>query len=168
VTTGSSYAFLPGTGYETLANNTGGLGKVAFNASGMTATISSTSNFGLVSAKFSSALRNNLQLTIQAFDAVGTPLTPVQATLLPSQVTSLALSLYGVRTVTFSTSGGTTAFPGMIDGVQFAMDNLVLGNPVTAPEPASVAMTAIGLIGLGAVARRRRRRYATNGSATSR
>jgi hypothetical protein len=126
---------------------------LAFNGGGAPASISATSaaGFALTDGFFTGAWNNGLNITAQATFENGT--TATNSFLVnTSGPKDVVFDWTGLKSVTFTSSGGTqqAGFGG--SGTQFAIDNL---NATPVPEPTSVALLLAGVGLLGVVARRR-------------
>ena len=114
-------------------------GNVAYNIGALTASITSTAPFDLVSAYLTSAWNDNLQVEVLGY--VGSTLT-YSNLYLPSATTAtlITFNYLGVDTVSFRSFGGTPHPSYHGTGEQFAMDNLTLA----VPEPSSGALVILG------------------------
>jgi hypothetical protein len=125
---------------------------VAFNGYGSLATISSSTPFNLDSGYFTGAYNDGLNVTVQGYFG-STPTGSVSFTVNTTGPTFETLNLYGITSVTFSSSGGTDAGSPFGDGTQFVLDNLSVN---TIPEPSTYALFSIGAIGMMMVMRRKK------------
>jgi hypothetical protein len=126
---------------------------VAYNRGGFPAEIDSPgTNFDFLSAYFTGAWNSNLNIEVQGFS--GTNLIYDQ-TLVPSvtHATLFTLDYLDIDRLYFDSYGGQPAFDGD-DGKQFVMDNFEFE---FVPEPSSLLLTALGLVSLCAVLKRKRR-----------
>ncbi len=135
-----------------VALNTGG------NQAGFTAV--AFPKFTLVGGNFTSAWRDNLQLTIEGYNGGLAPVFWTTQTLSPTSILSLTLNWTGLTTVVFTTSGGTV-HPGLYPGgthAQFALDDLQV---IPTPVPATLPLFASALGYLGVFGWRRRKSAAS-------
>lgn len=143
-----SFAYHP-SGYQ--AGATSG-SRVAYNAFGNPATISSASSFSLTSGFFTAGWRDGLTLRVVGTGANSFDKTYTLSAFTPTEI---VFNWTGLTSVTFSTSGGTfvNAYGGG-GGNQFVVDDLNFTSAV--PEPATYGMLLGGLGLIGFAARRKR------------
>jgi hypothetical protein len=126
---------------------------VAFNSGGNPASISATSaaGFDLTDGFFTAAWNNGLNISAQATFENGT--TASRSFLVnTSGPTDVVFDWTDLKSVRFSSFGGTLQ-PGFSGkGTQFAIDNL---NATPVPEPGNVALLLAGIGLLGVISRRR-------------
>ncbi|MEP6835802.1 MAG: PEP-CTERM sorting domain-containing protein [Gemmatimonas sp.] len=138
---------------------------VVLNGGGQAMSISG-GTFNLLGGNFAAAWTNGLNLNVKGFSA-GNLLYNQNYSLDWSSAQSLALNLFGVDNVVFSSSGGTRdqLFPDgsnqsfVADNLEFSAGSFVaqeVGVNVV-PEPMTVSLMAAGLLILGGVQSRRRR-----------
>lgn len=127
---------------------------LAFNSGGNPASIFATraTGFTLTDGFFTAAWNNGLGITAQAKFENGTSATN-SFYVDTSGPKDVVFDWTGLKSVTFTSFGGThqAGFNG--SGTQFAIDNLNVAPAV--PEPANVALLLAGVGLLGVVARRR-------------
>jgi hypothetical protein len=136
---------------------------VAYNAFGAPgAVLEASSPFTLNSGWFTAAWQDELTLDMTGY--VGDVATYFASNVLDTNGPSfLTFDWMNLSRVTFVTSGGVPSqyFSGT-GAEHFAVDDLTVNAEVTAtPEPASVVLLATGLLGVGVVTRRRRKRSLT-------
>ena len=136
---------------------------VAYNGFGdPSAVLLGTSPFTLNSGWFTAAWQD--QLTLDMTGYVGGVATYFASNILDTNGPSfLTFDWMNLDQVTFTTSGGVPSqYYNGTGAEHFAVDNLTINAEVTAaPEPASVVLLATGLLGVGVVARRRRKNAPT-------
>ncbi len=98
---------------------------VAFNAYGTEATLSQTSPFNLLSAWFTAAWNDGLQLEAKGY-VNGTLLYDSTNILSATTPTNVLFNYLGVTEVDFFSSGGTPHLSNFGSSTQFAMDNMVV------------------------------------------
>nr|WP_315253189.1 PEP-CTERM sorting domain-containing protein [uncultured Duganella sp.] len=126
--------------------------RLAYNAYGDPATLSSASSFNLVSGFFTAGWRDGLSLRVVGTGATSFDQTYTLSAFAPTEI---VFNWTGLTSLTFSTSGGTFLNTyGGGNGYQFVLDDLRLTSAV--PEPETYAMLLAGLGLLGFAARRKR------------
>jgi hypothetical protein len=125
------------------------------------AVLEGTSPFTLNSGWFTAAWNDGLQLDMTGY--VGGVATYFASNILNTNGPSfLTFDWMNLSSVSFASSGGVDNESLSGSGEHFAVDDLTVNAEVTAaPEPASVVLLATGLLGVGVVARRRRKRSLT-------
>ncbi len=142
------------------------------NAGGLAMTISRASAFNLSGGTFAAAWKSGLTLNAVGY-LNGLQMYNQNYSLNWDVSQFLALNMSGVDQVVFTSSGGTDApgFPGR--NYSFAMDDLAFSNAIPSiggdqgavsvvPEPMTMSLVGFGLLALGGVHARRRRKVATN------
>ena len=128
---------------------------VAFNRSGDPSGVwmHNGDPFDFNGAYLTAAWRNELNIVFDGYfdDDLLYSRTVVVSTYEP---TYFAFDFFGVNEVRFASSDGVDA--GTVgNGTHFAMDNFTYNEAAAVPEPSTYAMAALGLLGLGFIARRR-------------
>ncbi len=132
---------------------------VAFNHFADPASISRATNFNFISAAFTAAWYDDLQLDIAGFRD-GVQIYSTTLTLTTELYSNLFLNWFDLDQITFVSYGGTnTKFPAG-HRRQFVMDDLQYTNVVATPIPAALPLFATAMLGLGVLARRRNRKQA--------
>jgi hypothetical protein len=132
---------------------------VAFNHFADPASISRAENFNFISAAFTAAWYDDLQLDIAGFRD-GVQIYSTTLTLTTEFYSTLFLNWFDLDEITFASYGGTnTQFPAG-HRRQFVMDDLQYSNVVATPIPAALPLFATAMLGLGVIARRRARKQA--------
>jgi hypothetical protein len=157
-------ASFPGSGYipgTTSAPN------MAFDGGGFSSTIFDPTSFlNFDSAELTSAWVPNLNLLVQGFNTNVSGTVPIYTRTVTLSNTAPTLfnfdsggAFVGVNELVFTPFVNPTDPNPNPAGTQFAMDDFTFSsNPVGAvPEPASIALAAIGIAGLGLAVRRRSR-----------
>jgi hypothetical protein len=126
---------------------------VAFNAGGLPAAVSGSTEFTFNSAYFTAAWNTDLNLNITAYSE-DTAVFGALLTLNPSAPLFFAPNWSGIDRLSFVSTGGQDAgFGG--EGTQFALDNFVFtSTPI--PEPSSLVLLGTTLLAVLAVRGRRR------------
>jgi len=141
------------SGYE---NGTVSGNYTAFNAFAAVGTVSD-GLFDFNSAYLTAAWNNGLQVEVTGY-LNATQL--YQTTVAPSYSgpTLYNFNFQGINRLTFRSFGGTDANPNDDGaGEHFAMDNFSFGPAVATPEPASLTLLGLGVLGLAGYARRQRK-----------
>ncbi len=127
---------------------------IAYNGGGSPASISSNTDFRLLSGYLTGAWNNGLTVTVQGYN--NSTLIFTQNFVVPTTAPTLvSFNNAFVDSVVFSSGGGTPA--GYIgSGTHFVLDNLTLGASAAVPEPQSWALMIAGF-GLVGVSMRRRK-----------
>ena len=125
---------------------------VAFNGFGGPATFSSASAFTFNSAYITAAWNDGLQLTVTG-SLNGVQVDTTTFTVNTSGSTLETFNWSNIDSVTFTSFGGTPNPNFTGSGEHFAMDNLTIN--ATVPEPSTVFLLGLGLLGLMATARRK-------------
>jgi hypothetical protein len=123
---------------------------VAYNLAGNPATVQSANPFNVASFRATSAWREGLTLTIEAFTGATTVFLH-SYTLSSSNSSLITLAVTGITKLRFKTSGGS---PSVLngDGTQLVLDDLKLfraGDPSPVPLPAGLPLLAAALTGIG-------------------
>ena len=113
----------PNTGYQI---GTVSQANVVFNGSGTPAYISKSNFFNLNSGYFTSALNNDLQLTVTGFtDEGGTNQKYISTyTLQTTARSKIVFNWTDIKRILFTSSGGTAVNADVGEGTHFALDNL--------------------------------------------
>lgn len=128
----------------------------AFNMFGAQANFSSTTSFTFVSAYFTGAWNDGLNITIQGLNG-STVLDTATIIVNASAPTLATFNWAGLTEVTFKSFGGTANPADQTSGAgtNFVMDNLTLTSAV--PEPATGVWVIAPLLGIVTLRRRPRR-----------
>lgn len=128
--------------------------KVAFNAFGAPATVSSSNPFTFNGAYLTGSWNNGLNINVSGY--LGGILQDSQTvTVNTTAPTWFNFNYVGIDSLTFTSSGGTSAGYGGL-GTHFALDNFTYNAvPKTVPEPSAVlGLLAIGGLGLVSLKRK--------------
>jgi hypothetical protein len=134
---------------------------VVYNAWGNPASFSNSSTFTFNSAYLTAAWNDGLQITVQGFvgGLGGTQLDSTTLTVNTSGPTLETFNWSGIDTVLFTSSGGTNhGYNGA--GEHFAMDNVMINNPLPTPEPGGLTLLSLGFASIGGMGWLKRRRSA--------
>lgn len=151
---------LDSTSSPALANSGYGHGTVsgthvAFNNSGMDASLYSMSSFLFTGAYFTGAWNDGLSITVNGF--LGGVATLSKTFVVDSLAPTWQSFGWNVDRLTFSSAGGVDHAGYSGDGNHFAMDNFTYNEVLSSvPEPEAYAMFAVGLGLLSVFGRRRK------------
>ncbi len=126
--------------------------RAAFNQFGNASAFSGTL-FDLASLSLGAAFNDGLNVQIEGLyngNSVYTRLVIAN----PFAAQQVNLGWTGINELRFSSFGGTDVIANG-SGTQFVLDNLQLGS-LSVPEPATIALLAVGLVGVAVVRRRQR------------
>lgn len=132
---------------------------VAFNGSGDPGGFAAANLFKLTSIQMTGAWRDGLNVDVSGWLA-GIQLFGSNLSLSATAPTLELFNWAGIDEVRFSSYGGVDhGYPGG-QSTNFVMDDLIINDrpPAVMPEPASLTLVMTGLLGIGAVSRRRRKR----------
>ena len=139
----------PNSGYN---NNRVSGDYVAFNLNALTATVSN-GQFTFNGAWFGAAWNDNLRLTIKGFNN-GMETHSHNSTVQYTAPTWIGLN-WAVDELRISSAGGVDHGGDNGSGTHFTMDNFTYNHEVV-PEPSSLALLGIGVVGVGLLRRRKK------------
>lgn len=139
----------PGSGYDNAMDGD----RAAFNRFGNPASLSSGSTFFFQSALIGAAWNNGLTVQIQGL-LNGTLLFSESVVVNTTGSTLFNFGWGGINQLAFTASGGTDMGLGG-SGTHFVIDNMVFGDAQAVPEPIAMLLLGTGLLGVGAIRRRR-------------
>lgn len=141
-----------GTGYY---NSVISANNVIFNSGGAPASFSSSATpFTFNNAYFTAAWHNGLNVNVTG-SLNGASVYTRSLVLNTTAASFETFNWVGIDTVSFSAFGGTDRRDDAGSGTHFAIDNLSIGSAVAVPEPASILLFSLGLLGVAAVGRRK-------------